>query len=234
MAQQKMDGISHNLANVNTAGYKASRTAFSTIFTNQSSPAGTPQQTPAAYLSMGKQYIDVEEGIMKNTGSEFDFAIRGNGYFRIQKEDGSEAYTRAGNFRLDQNGALLTEGGLPVLDNSGSPIVLEQGTISSTKDGALYVNGNSAAQLGIVTIKDQTQIQKGPFTTIETAAENTEPAGSNVSVHQGMIEGSNVNSVLAMTELMSALRSYQSMMKVVEQYNQLAGQVSERVGTIQG
>jgi len=242
MAQQKLDTISHNLANVNTAGYKANRTAFSTIFTNQASAAGGPKQTPAAYLGMGGQYIDVREGITKQTGNELDFAIRGDGYFRVMKEDGTEALTRAGNFKLDSEGNLLTQGGLKVLDTAGVPITLISGAISVTQEGAIYVDtdGNgqiiaqAVAELGIVTINDLTQIKKGDFTTIETPQENTTPAGPEVSVHQGSLEGSNVNSVLAMTELMAAMRSYQSMMKVVEQYNQLAGQVSERVGIVNG
>ncbi|MFQ5518533.1 MAG: flagellar hook-basal body complex protein, partial [Mariprofundus sp.] len=119
MAQQKLDTISHNLANVNTAGYKSDRVSFSTIFTSQTSPGGKVEQAPAAYLGMGNQFIDTSEGVAKTTGNELDFTIRGDGYFRIMREDGSEAYTRAGNFRLDVDGNLLTEGGLPVLDNSG-------------------------------------------------------------------------------------------------------------------
>ncbi len=234
MAQHRLDTITHNLANVNTAGYKADRASFSTIFTSQASAGGSVEQVPAAYLSMGEQYIDVREGVMKNTDGELDFAIRGNGYFRVLKEDGSEAYTRAGNFRLDADGNLLTQGGLAVLDTAGIPITLGTGQITATQEGALYVNGEAVAELGIVTINDLTQIRKGAFTTIETAQENTAPAGPDVTVHQGMLEGSNVNSVLAMTELMAAMRSYQSMMKVVEQYNQLAGQISDRVGTVQG
>ncbi|MDX8403849.1 MAG: flagellar hook-basal body protein [Mariprofundaceae bacterium] len=242
MAQQKLDTITHNLANVNTAGYRADRVSFSTIFTNQASPSGDVKQVPAAYLSMGDQYIDVHEGIMKTTENELDFAIHGPGYFRVMKEDGTEAYTRAGNFRLDEEGNLLTQGGLPVLDTSSAPITLTSGTISVTQEGSIYIDSDgsgtatasSVAELGIVTINDLTQIRKGDFTVIETAKENTSPADSDVSVHQGSLEGSNVNAVLAMTEMVAAMRSYQSMMKVVEQYNQLAGQVSERVGMVQG
>lgn len=242
MAQQKLDTITHNLANINTAGYRADRVSFSTIFTNQASPSGDVEQVPAAYLSMGDQYIDVGEGVMKTTNNELDFAIHGQGYFKVMKEDGTEAYTRAGNFRLDGEGNLLTQGGLPVLDTAGAPITLIAGAISVTQEGAIYVDtdgtgeatGEAVADLGIVVINDLTQIRKGDFTVIETPQANTSPAGPDVSVHQGTLEGSNVNSVLAMTEMVSAMRAYQSMMKVVEQYNQLAGQVSERVGMVQG
>ncbi len=242
MAQQKLDTITHNLANVNTAGYRADRVSFTTIFSSQAAAGGDVGQVPAAYLSMGEQYIDVNEGIMKRTDNELDFSIRGPGYFRVMQEDGNEAYTRAGNFRLDADGNLLTQGGLPVLDTSGLPIVLTSGAISVTQEGAIYIdndgNGDAApeavAELGVVTIKDLTQIRKGDLTVIETAKENTLPADAGVSVHQGALEGSNVNSVLAMTEMVAAMRSYQSMMKVVEQYNQLAGQVSDRVGMVQG
>lgn len=242
MAQQKLDTITHNLANANTAGYKADRVSFYTTFTSQASQSGDVKQVPAAYLSLGDQYIDVNEGIMKTTNNELDFAIHGPGYFRVMKEDGNEAYTRAGNFRLDAEGNLLTQGGLAVLDTAGAPITLTMGEISVTQEGAIYVDSDgtgeataeAVAELGIITINDLTQIRKGKFTVIETPMENTSPAGPEVSVHQGTLEGSNVNAVLAMTEMVAAMRSYQSMMKVVEQYNQLAGQVSERVGMVQG
>jgi len=242
MAQQKLDTITHNLANINTAGYRADRTSFSTIFTNQNSPGADVEQAPAAYLSLSGQYVDVSEGVIKRTDNELDFAIHGPGYFRVMQENGTEAYTRAGNFRLDAEGNLLTQGGLKVLDNGGSPITLISGAISVTQEGAIFVDsdgsGKIAAEeigaLGIVTINDLTQIKKGNLTVIETDQTNTTPAGPEVSVHQGSLEGSNVNSVLAMTEMVAAMRSYQSMMKVVEQYNQLAGQVNERVGVIQG
>ena len=184
MAQQKLDTITHNLANVNTAGYRADRASFSTIFTSQASASGDVKQVPAAYLSMGEQYIDVREGVIKQTDNELDFAIRGDGYFRVMKEDGVEAYTRAGNFRLDAEGNLLTQGGLSVLDVSGAPITLTSGAISVTQEGAIYVDADgtglataeSSTQLGIVTINDLTQIRKGNFTVIETPQENTSPA----------------------------------------------------------
>jgi len=242
MAQQKLDTITHNLANVNTAGYRADRTSFSTVFTNQNISGGDVTQAAAAYLSHSGQYVDVSEGIIKQTGNELDFSINGNGYFRVMKEDGTEAYTRAGNFRLDAEGNLLTQGNLRVLDNAGSPITLIAGAISVTQEGSIYIDSDgsgeaaaeSVADLGIVSIKDLTKIKKGDLTVIETDRANTTPAGPEVSVQQGALEGSNVNSVLAMTEMVAAMRSYQSMMKVVEQYNQLAGQVNDRVGMVQG
>ena len=149
-------------------------------------------------------------------------------------KDGTEALTRAGNFKLDAEGKLLTQGGLAVLDKNGSPVQLGLGKISATENGALYVNGQPVAELGIAMIQDSRTIQKIAGTLIRTGQDNIRPADGSVSVHQAELEEANVNSVLAMTQIVDTMRTYQSMMKVVEQYNQLSGQLSDRVGVVQG
>ena len=234
MQQNKLDGLSHNLANVNTVGYREDRTAFSSQFSSMIGREGQPEQTSASSLSLNKQYISTQPGTIQQTGNESDFAIQGNGYFRVQLENGSEALTRAGNLKLGPDGALLTQSNLPVLDNGGSPITLPVGAISSTKDGTIYVDDQAVSQFGIASIIDERRIQKLEGVLIQTPADNIAAADDSVSIHNGAVEGSNVNSILAMAELVECMRGYESMMKVVEQYNQQAGLLSDRVGVVQG
>jgi len=182
MAQYKLNDISHNLANINTTGYLASHASFSTQFSGQL--AGGSAQTPAAFSRYNNQFIDMREGSIKNTGNVLDFALRGHAFFRIGLADGTEAYTRAGNFKLDSNGTLLTQEGHPVLDKRGSSIQLPPGQITASQEG--------------------------------------------------MLESSNVNSILAMAELIDTMRSYKSTMKIVEQFNQQEALLTDKVGHIQG
>ncbi len=232
MAQNRLDNITHNLANVNTTGYKASRSSFQTVLTDNL--MANKQHQPAAYLSMGSQYIDTKAGTLRQTANALDFAILADGYFQVQQDNGSTALTRAGNFSRDANGNLVTQGGLAVLDDSGSPITLPDGEVSGTSNGAILVNNEQVAQLGLVKLKDANDIKHAAGTLITTAPENTIPAAGDVIVQHGALEGSNVNSVLAMTEMVATLRAYESTMKIVEQYNQLATQLSSDVGKIQG
>jgi len=234
MSQNKLDGIAHNLANVNTVGYREDRTAFSSMFSNKMGREGAPDKTSAAYLSTNTQYVSTKAGNIRQTGGDLDFAIQGNGYFRVQMADGSEALTRAGNFKLDGEGNLQTQGGQPLLDQNGSPIQLPLGKITTTDNGTLYVNGQPVAELGISMIQDPRSIQKIGGVLLRTDKGNIKPADNTIAVHQGSLEDANVNSVLAMTRIVDTMRSYQSMMKVVEQYNQISSQLSDRVGMVQG
>lgn len=234
MSQNKLDSLSHSLANVNTDGYLEDRTAFSSQFSNKLGRDGLPDKTSAAFLSLNKQYTSTQPGAIRLTGNELDFAIQGNGYFRVQLADGSEALTRAGNFKLGTDGTLLTQGNLPVLDNGGSPITLPVGEISATKNGTIYVNDQPVSDLGIASIIDPRQIKKLEGVLIQTPEENIGETETNVAVHNGSLEGSNVNSILAMAELVETMRGFESMMKVVEQYNQQAGLLNDRVGVVQG
>ncbi|MDX8407211.1 MAG: flagellar hook-basal body complex protein, partial [Mariprofundaceae bacterium] len=111
MAQNKLNDISHNLANANTVGFMAHRTAFSTVFTAANQGSSSPEQTPAGYLSLNRQFTDTGKGIMSYTKNQFDFAIQGDAFFQVKTEDGKDALTRAGNFTMDGSGKLMTQSG---------------------------------------------------------------------------------------------------------------------------
>jgi flagellar basal body rod protein FlgG len=215
MAQHKLNDINHNLANVNTIGYMASRSSFSSMLAERS-------------------FVDMKEGNIKQTGNDLDFAIQGNAFFRVILDNGQEAYTRAGNFMLGGNGNLLTRSGLPVLDAGGSAIQLPTGKVTVSQDGSLYVDNNRVAAFGVVTIKDASKLARLGDSLITTTANNTAVAGKDIIIHQGAVEGSNVNSILTMTEMVATTRDFEATMKVVEQYNQQASQLNDQVGLVQG
>lgn len=233
MAQQKMDDISHNLANANTVGFIGSRSSFETVFTSKASPTGSPETVPAAFQAMGGQFVDTRSGNIEQTGNDFDFAILGKAWFRVQTAPGEEAYTRAGNFTQDAEGNLLTQDGKPVLDAGGTPIQLPAGRVEATDQGELLVNGSVVAQLGLVSITDPAGIERIGNVLVKTPLTNTAPA-TDVMVRQGALESSNVNSVLAMTEMIATLRSYEATIKMIEEYNQQSSQLTSQVGMVQG
>ncbi|MDQ6989848.1 MAG: flagellar basal body rod C-terminal domain-containing protein, partial [Mariprofundaceae bacterium] len=146
----------------------------------------------------------------------------------------STALTRAGNFSRDAEGNLVTQGGLAVLDDGGSPITLPEGKVSGTNEGMIYVNNEQVAQLALVSIIDEKNIRQEAGTLLLTPPENTKSSVGSTVVQHGALESSNVNAVLAMTEMVATLRAYESTMKVVEQYNDLASQLSGSVGKVQG
>jgi len=233
MAQNRLDTISNNLANVNTTGYMEDRSAFSSMFSSKVGREGAPDSTSAAYLSMNKQYISTQAGAIRETGSQFDFAIQGDAFFRVQMQDGSEALTRAGNFKLDAQGNLKTQGNQAILDQNGAPITLPLGEISVTDNGAISVNGQPVTQLGLSMVNDPRMLQKMEGVLLHTSATNIVPADDSIAVKHGALEQSNVNSVLEMASMISTMREYESMMKVIENYNQQVSQLNDRVGVVQ-
>ena len=108
------------------------------------------------------------------------------------------------------------------------------GDLLVAEDGAMSVDGNVIGKIGLVKIIDVKQAEKMEGVLIKTSAANVTAVDTGVSVMQGAIEGSNVNSVLAMAEMITVTRNYESMMKIVEQYNNVAAQLNDRVGVVNG
>ncbi|MDX8390313.1 MAG: flagellar hook basal-body protein [Mariprofundaceae bacterium] len=234
MAQHKMDNISHNLANINTVGYLSDQISFQTVLTNNHAVSGSPELAPAAYLAPSSQYINVEEGAARETGNDLDFAIHGNAFFRVKTDGGEEAYSRAGNFVLGEDGILLTQGGLSVLDDTGNEIRLPSGRIDVTELGAISVDGERVGQFGLVSITDPTKMRKLDGVLLTTDKNNTGEVGAGARLYQGMVNSANVNAIQLMAEMTNTLRNYQSMMKMIEEYGRQASLVSDRVGIING
>lgn len=233
-AQKKMDNIAHNLANVNTAGFLSSHIAFRTSMTEKLALYSDKRYSPAAYASEGNSFVDTHPGNILGTGNDLDFAIIGDAWFHIKINKDETAYTRAGNFKLGPNGSLLTQDGKSVLSTGGTPVQLPPGRIELTDQGELYVNNEKVSDIGLIQILDASKIQRIGKARITTPANNTKPVGSDATVRQGKLAGSNVNSVLTMVDMINVTRSSQSMMTMIEQYNRVATMLSEQIGRIQG
>ncbi|MCE1252996.1 MAG: flagellar hook-basal body complex protein [Anaerolineae bacterium] len=111
-----MDNISNNLANINTDGYKATRLNFQEMLNQNTLEGGT----------LAGQQTDMDQGALKTTTRNMDWAISGNGYFAIKMPDGKVAYTRNGSFDLDANHNIVTTEGLPLVWNGTLPTDAEQ------------------------------------------------------------------------------------------------------------
>ncbi|MFQ5356301.1 MAG: flagellar hook basal-body protein [Mariprofundaceae bacterium] len=232
-AERKMSSLNHNLANINTVGYRADRTSFSTYLAQQT--AGNSQKDlPAAFVQQGDQFIDIHAGNYIRSNNPLDMAIYGDGVFHVRLPDGSDAYTKAGNFQLDSDGQLVTASGYLVLGESGTPISIPAGVVTVSDEGGIFVDGNQVGKLALKKILDPQALEKGAGSILLTNASNTAGVDAGVRVSQGELEGSNVDPILSMAEVIDTMRSYQIMMKVVAQYRNVEQQLSEKVGTIRG
>jgi flagellar basal body rod protein FlgG len=192
--------VADNIANVNTVGFKQSRTTqddFEMHVMNTLGPTLGELGTGAVPTNLR---LDVSQGPLQVTGLQTDLAVDGDGLFVVRTGNGI-AYTRAGDFQLDVNGTLVTEQGYPVLDTAGHPIQPGQKFVVAA-DGTIAGTGQRIALVG------------WPPGGVSRLGENLYSAGGQLApatgqMRQGMLENSNTDLATAMTELISLQRNFQ-------------------------
>jgi len=230
MAQQlNIDVISNNLANVNTPGFKALMPVFKRVsdieLQEKIKKDGFNQDKNIGTLSSGSTLdatiIDLKQGAMRKTDNKLDFAINGNGFFAIGTDNG-DAYTRNGCFTLNEEGALVTKDGYPVLSESGSAIKIDisdksMDKINVTNDGTIFLGKQEVDKLKIVDFEKPTDLISAGNSLYKPANEEITPIkAKNSRVEQGFIEGSNSNVIETMINTIAATRTYESLAKVVK------------------
>lgn len=218
----------HNLANATTTGFKAQIDSFRAV------PVlgdGLPTRAFVVDATVGTDY---RSGVIQNTGRELDVAVQGPGWIAVQRPDGSEAYTRNGALRINENGQLQTANGLNVVGDGG-PIAIppnttisiaKDGTISGVNNGTTPVTTTAIARLKLVNppTADLKRAEEGVFVT-----QNGQPAAAdaNVSVVGAALESSNVNVVETMVNMISLARQFEMQMKMLENAQNNAGKADQ-------
>lgn len=209
---QAMDSIANNIANVSTPGFKRETPTFQEYVARVKPSEGEKGSQKVSYVQETGVVRDMSEGPMQTTGGKFDFAIHGSGYFAIQTATG-EQYTRNGHFTLDPNGKLSTEGGDEVETQGGAlSITPQDGNVTVTADGTVSatINGtqNQIGKLKVVDFANDAALQKvgdSLYSTTQTANPS-----SKATVVQGMLESSNVQPVVEISNMIEIMRSYQA------------------------
>jgi flagellar basal-body rod protein FlgF len=207
----------NNLANVSTTGFRAVLAGASHV-----GLVGPGHADARAYAVTEAHGIDLNPGVPVATGRDLDVAIDGSGWIVVLAPDGSEALTRAGDLRVDSAGALTTGTGLPVM-GAGGPIVLppyESLEIGSDGSISLRAQGQDAASLAQVDrirLVDPPpgDLARGEDGLIRLAPGAPTPPEVPVTLRAGMLEGSNVNAVHAMVEMIQQARSFELQVKMM-------------------
>lgn len=209
--------VSHNLANATTTGFRAQIDAFRAV-----PVVGAPLDT-RAFVVDSTAGSDFRSGVIQQTGRELDVAVQGEGWFAVQAADGSEAYTRNGSFKLDENGLLLTSSGMTVMGDGG-PISIPPGSnIAIAKDGTISLVPDGSKATGLTTVgrlklvkpaeTDLVRGDDGLFRLKDGGAADADPY---VNVVSGALESSNVNVVDAMVDMISLARQFEMQMKLLQ------------------
>lgn len=214
---EQQSTTAHNLANVSTTGFRAQLDTFRAIPVVSN---GLPTRTFVVDSTIG---TDFRAGPIQQTGRTLDLAVQGPGWLAVERADGSEGYTRSGSLKINENGVLQTEGGLNVLSDGG-PITIppnvrisfaKDGTISSVDSGNVPGATIEIARLKLVNpeIGNLERSSDGMFVTKDRQPAD---ADANVGVISGAVEGSNVNVVDAMVNMISLARQFELNMKLLK------------------
>jgi flagellar basal-body rod protein FlgG len=239
--QLNVEVISNNIANMNTVGFKKQSAVFEDLLYQtmeqpgaQSSDQGNIVPTGVqigAGVKAGSVYRITGQGTLTNTGNAFDLAINGQGYFQVALPTGETAYTRAGNFSVNQQGQMVTADGYLVQPTIAVPANTTNVTISQSGQVEATVAGASAptvvGQLQLATFLNDSGLEAvGNNLFRESAASGPATAGNPGSpgygvVMQGYTEASNVDPVSEITNLIVAQRAYEMNSKVVTAADQM-------------
>lgn len=225
--------IANNLANMNTTGYKQQRAAFVDLLYQNMSVPGAQTSDNGTILASGIQlgagvrtqgvYRITNQGDLSETSNTYDMAISGKGYFRILMPDGTDAYTRDGNFTLSSTGLLITQDGYTVQPGITIPTDATEVTVSETGQVQATVNNatTSVGQLELTRFPNESGLKAvGNNLLLETESSGAPQAGTPGSTGYGTIkqkylESSNVDSVTEITSMITAQRAYEMNSKVI-------------------
>ncbi|HXQ47825.1 MAG TPA: flagellar basal-body rod protein FlgF [Caulobacteraceae bacterium] len=238
LLERELDIAANNLANVNTTGFKVEQLmATPDPATPPTPPGGTPQMI--LFVADNGVARDFSQGPLQQTDAPLDLAIMGQGFFQIQTANGTR-YTRDGRFAKDNTGRLVTQAGDPVLDASSSPISLNpqggtpmiggDGTITQTVPG--QANAQVVGRVGVISFADLSQLSKeGDGYYSESSGQAAQPVTGQV-IRQGMLEASNVQPIVQVTDLIRISRAYDMVANMMNSTATLSDTAVQRLGSL--
>lgn len=210
--QRQMSLVANNIANVNTPGYRADKVLFEEFVAKPK-----PMKEEISMVFDYGQFKDVAPGKTSFTGNPLDVALEGPAFMMVETAEGTK-YTRAGNFSLNNNGELVTAAGNPVLNDGQARIIIPEGAkdIVIAKDGQIVTDQGAAGKIGMVEFGNVNNLRStGDSYYVADNGEVAIPA-QNTNMRQNMIEGSNVQAVLEMTDLIEVSRQFQSLQRTLQ------------------
>lgn len=214
---QQQAAVSENLANANTTGFRATLNTFRAV---PLVGEGMPTRTFVVDSTTGS---DFTPAVIQQTGNPLDVAVQGTGWIAVQGADGKDAYTRNGSFQISPNGVLQTHTGLTVLGDTGPITIPPDTAVTFAKDGTISTvpNGSNVSSVVIVgrlklVNPPADQMERGGDGLFRLKDGTAALADANTEVVPGSLEGSNVNTVEALVNMISLARKFDMQMKMLQ------------------
>jgi len=246
--QDNIDNVAHNLANVNTTGFKKSRVEFEDLVYQETKVPGTPTSTTGEApiglaTGLGVRPVasarDFSRGNMRSTGGPLDLAIEGDGFLQITRPTGDIAYTRAGALHLNQDGGIVTADGYPI--EPAITIPPNATSVTMSKDGivSVAIPGQQAAQqvgtIELATFQNPAGLDALGGNLFKATTASGEPqvgtpgTDARGTIAQGFVEDSNVSVVEEMVNMILGQRAYEANSRVVRAADEMLQQVNTMV-----
>lgn len=248
---QRLDTISNNIANSNTAAFKKDRQVFNEYLSAYERPPDViaVPRVPASiesfydmqggdrgYVDSAGSFTDHSQGQLKPTGSTLDVALEGSGFFEVSTPQGLRL-TRNGAFKINSAGQLVTkEGHLVLREGAGQDpaqrgITIGSRNVTISYNGDIYEGGDFVGKLSLVDVNNKDALQKVGTSYYAMKANYNEPivVAREVQTHQGFIEGSNINIVEEMTDMIQASRVFESNQQAIKAFDQMDDKLVNQV-----
>jgi len=226
----RQDVVANNLANATTTGYKRTASTsepFAAALLRNMAMPGQPEVGTANFgVQPGRLDVIDTQGALRSTGNQLDIALVGDGWFTVRTPDGVR-YTRDGSFGLSSDGTLTTKEGYAVLGEKGPVKLAQTGDVGIAQDGTITQNGTSPGKLKITALAPDSLAKEGA-----NYMNGTATGTGKASVRQAFLEGSSVNVVSEMVELIRVMRSFEANQKAVQAQDENLAQAISKVGVV--
>jgi flagellar basal-body rod protein FlgF len=234
--QRDLDVTANNIANANTAGFKAERILFSSYLHPD---AGAEVGEGTNFVVDQGSWVDETQGAFTRTDNPLDVAVKGDAWMSYRTPEGQTAFGRDGQLAMDRDGYLVTLSGARVLDDGGAEIVLPQGVgkIEISPNGVIASEANGVlGRIGMFDVPDiQTYLRIGNSMLVPPEGQTSQAVPTTTSeLQQGALELSNVQPVAEVTRLMMIQKAYERATKLMSTEDDLKKDMLRRLGQITG
>jgi len=226
---RRLDVIANNLANVNTTGFRGDRIMFDSYLAQIDDERFASNRKNVGNIS---DYMytatNFQQGELHQTNNPLDVALATEGYFVVQTDKGT-MYTRAGNFQFDLEGQLMTGNGFPVQGEGGAIQVRDGLPFEIDEQGSVYQEGEEVGRLQVVQIQNPETMEKVGGKMFKATRATRIAASDDHRVVQGALEGSNVNIVREMGQMVTAGRAFESYQQIISMMDNVNQQANNRL-----
>ncbi|MFC3051226.1 flagellar hook-basal body complex protein [Kordiimonas pumila] len=232
--KRRMDVVAHNIANMSTTAFNKERVVFRQLL----------MDAPGAEATVGGKISYVQDyGIIRNlnpgtmipSSNPLDVFIKGRGYIPVQNKEGETLYTRNGRMMIDNNRNLTLLSGELVLDDSGQPILFDDDDfdVHISDDGTISTNNGDKGKIGLAQFSNEQDMKRRGSSLYETTqAPVAQDNMTDIALRSKAYEGSNVNSIEAMTEMIDVMRAYEKASQTESSYDDLRKDALKRLSQV--